>query len=135
MMAEVLPKTEDGDPTTGPYWAAARKHQLVVQRCAVCGGAQLYPRPFCLACGSDTLRWEPVCGTGTIYSKTTVEVRVLAELDPPYTVALVELDEGPRLLAHLRQQGSIGERVHLFWQSASNLSKLPVLIAVSSEAA
>ena len=45
------------DPTTAPFWRAARERRLVVQRCASCGACQFYPRPFCLACSGLELEW------------------------------------------------------------------------------
>ena len=47
------------------------------------------------------MEWVEAAGTGTIYSVTTVRIPVVDELKPPYFLALVDLDEGPRLLTNI----------------------------------
>ena len=121
------------DPTTAPFWAAARQRQLVVQQCPSCGQHQFYPRPFCLACGARAMRWTPAKGTGTVYSITTVHISVLPELIPPYPVAIVQLDEGPRLTTTVVSPGArIGDRVRLAWRERLGLPPLPVFKTVDA---
>src|SRR5919112_6635807 len=107
------------DPTTSPYWAAADEGRLVVQRCVACGHHQLYPRPFCLDCDARVLDWAEVSGVGTVYSCVTVHLPVRDDVPPPYAVGLIELDEGPRLLARVPDDAGIGDRVVARWQPAS----------------
>ncbi len=114
-----------GDALTRPFWAGAERGELLLQRCAACGGWQFYPRPFCIACGSDDVRWEAAAGAGTVYSVTTVRIDVLPELEPPYDVALVELDEGPRFLGRVPGGMRIGDRVRVTWQPRDELPPLP----------
>lgn len=115
------------DPTTEPFWQACAAHRLTVQRCAACGACQLYPRPFCLACESNDLAWVDAKGTGTIYSLTTVRLPVIEELKPPYFLALVDLDEGPRLLTNIvSQTAAIGDRVAVEWRAREGLPPVPV---------
>jgi hypothetical protein len=115
------------DPTTEPFWQACLEHRLVVQRCNACGHHQFYPRPFCLACEATLLGWVEVSGAGTIYSLTTVRLQVTEELPPPYLLAIVELDEGPRLLTNIEaDSASIGDRVRLAWRERDALPPLPV---------
>ena len=109
------------DPMTRQYWAAAFEHRLLVQRCTRCGHHQFYPRPFCLACSSRQVAWQQVSGRGSVYSLTTVRIPVHPELPPPYVVALVELDEGPRLLTNIVGECVIGDRVHVRWERRDDL--------------
>lgn len=110
------------DPTTVPWWRAAGKRRLLVQRCESCGAHQLYPRPFCLRCESRDVAWVESLGQGCVYSQTTVRVPVVSWLTPPYVVALVELDEGPRLLTNLVGPAcSIGDRVEVCWDVRDDL--------------
>lgn len=104
------------DPTTNAYWAAATEGRLVIQRCAGCGHHQLYPRPFCLACDSTDLTWTAASGFGTVYSCVTVHLQVRDDMPPPYSVGLVELDEGPRVLAHVPDDAVIGDRLVARWR-------------------
>lgn len=100
-----------GDALTRPFWEAAERHELAIQRCDACGTHQFYPRPFCLACYSDSVRWVTASGRGTVYSHTTV---LMAE--PAYTLALIDLEEGPRMLAGIAGDAvEIGDPVTIAW--------------------
>jgi len=99
----------------------------VVQRCENCGHHQHYPRPFCVACLSDELRWAHVSGRATIYSLTRNWLAVDGMPDPPYVVALVDLDEGPRLLTNLIEDDlKIGDRVQVAWRARADAPPVPV---------
>ena len=116
-----------GDPTTTAFWAAARQHRLVIQRCRSCAKHQFYPRPVCLACESLDLEWVEAGGLATVYSMTTIRVPVMPDLAPPYVLALVDLDEGPRLLTNLvGGDFKIGDRVALRWRDRESLPPVPV---------
>jgi uncharacterized OB-fold protein len=120
-----------GDPLTTPFWRAAERRELSVQRCLGCGHHQFPPRPHCVRCGGVELEWRRAGGEGTIYSLTVVRFPVAPELPPPYAVALVELDEGPRLLANLDgPPGPIGARVRVAWREREGLPPLPVFQVV-----
>ena len=102
-----------GDAFNQEYWSAATRRQLALQHCRECDHYQFYGRPFCLRCESD-VEWVPVSGTGTIYSMTTVRRQLLPEPPVPYIVAVVELDEGPRMVTNIEGEGvQIGDRVQL----------------------
>jgi uncharacterized OB-fold protein len=116
-----------GDPLTAPFWEAAARKELVVQRCTRCGSHQLYPRPFCLACNATTLEWVKATGAGTVYTRTIVRVPVTPELVPPYAAAIVELDEGPRMTTTLTDIAiAIGDRVQVAWREREGLPPFPV---------
>ena len=117
-----------GDPLTRPFWEAAERHELAMPRCVDCARVEWYPRPFCLSCGGR-LAWERLSGIGRIYSVTTVHVEVVPGLQPPYVVAIVELDEGPRMLTTIQDGTSdtaIGDRVVVAWQNREDAPPLPV---------
>src|SRR5690606_20320978 len=116
------------DPTTERFWSACAEHRLLVQHCRNCGAHQFYPRPFCLACEPNDLEWTESKGSGTFYSVTTIRLPVTPELTPPYLVALVDLDEGPRLLTNIEATDAAGidARVTLTWRERPGLPPLPV---------
>lgn len=124
-----------GDALTAPFWKAAARGELAIQRCRACGAHQFYPRPFCLACDSTDLLWVTAAGTGTVYSMTTVRMRVSQEFEPPYVVAIVQLDEGPRLMTNI-VGGScqIGDRVQVTWRKRRDAPPLPVFRPASHDA-
>lgn len=115
------------DPTTEAFWQACLERRLLVQRCDACGNHQFYPRPFCLACEATSLAWTEARGTGTIYSLTIIRLPVTDELPPPYLLALVDLDEGPRLLTNIEAPtAAIGDKVRVAWRERPGLPPLPV---------
>lgn len=86
-----------------PFWEGGLSGQLRLQRCAACGHLR-YPIsmvcPRCLASDAD---WEPVSGEGTVLSYATFHRAYHPAWQDriPYTVALVELREGPRMIVDL----------------------------------
>ena len=102
-----------------------------MQHCQACNRWQFYPRPFCVHCESDDLQWRAVSGLGRIYTYT-VNHRApnpFMKQRLPYVVALVELDEGPRLMANIQGDGaletSIGRRVKVIFEAVSEELALP----------
>jgi uncharacterized OB-fold protein len=84
-----------------PYWDGLREHKLLMQRCADCQQLQFYPRSGCRHCGGTHLSWEQMSGSGHIYSYTVIHrppFKAFAA-DVPYVYAVIELDEGPRVIA------------------------------------
>ncbi|MCW2737951.1 OB-fold domain-containing protein [Nocardioides sp.] len=79
----------------------ARTSRLHVQQCTECHRSVHPPRYFCPICGSARMAFVPLDGTGVVTSWTTVEYTVDPEWQPlvPYDVVVVELSEGPRVVA------------------------------------
>lgn len=98
--ARPFPVPEDGDAT---YWEAARRHELVMQRCGSCGRFRFTPRPMCPFCQSWEFAWSPVSGKGVIHSWVVVHPPVLPFFQDktPYAVALIQLEEGPRMVSNV----------------------------------
>jgi uncharacterized OB-fold protein len=91
------------DPLTRPFWESLRAHAIQLQRCGACGLFVYYPRPLCPACFSDDLTWTPVSGRGVVHAFTIPHrhPNPAFTANGPYVVALVELEEGARLLSTL----------------------------------
>lgn len=104
---------------TQPFWDAAAQGTLLFQRCGACARTQSIPRPFCRHCGQDAPRWERSAGLGRIYTFTVNHRAANAHMADklPYVVAVVELDEGPRLMANIVDAAPadvrIGDRVQV----------------------
>ena len=82
-----------------PFWEGCRRHELLLQRCSRCSSYIFYPRATCPTCGSTDLCWRAVSGNATLFAFTIARRathRLLSDR-VPYVIALVELDEGPRL--------------------------------------
>jgi uncharacterized protein len=91
------------DDETRPFWDAAREGRLLIKRCASCGRAHHYPRPFCPYCWSRDVDWEVAAGIGTVYTFSVVHKNDLPPFNErvPYVAAIVELDEGPRMMTNV----------------------------------
>lgn len=91
------------DAETQPFWDGAREHRLLMKRCAACGRAHFYPRPFCPHCWSDQVLWEEASGRGTLYTFSIVRRNDLPPWGSrvPYVAAVVDLDEGVRMLSNV----------------------------------
>jgi uncharacterized OB-fold protein len=116
---------------TAAYWAAARAQRLLIQRCASCGHCQFYPRAFCIECLSERIEWINASGQGRIYSYTICRIAPSPAFEArlPYVVALIDLDEGVRLLANLLDAEladvAIGARVGVCFEAVSESCTLP----------
>jgi uncharacterized OB-fold protein len=86
-----------------PYWEGAREGKLLLQRCGDCGTLRFFPRYLCTACGSDRTEWAEASGRGTVHSFTIVHRAAFPEFQArtPYVVALVDLEEGPRIMTNI----------------------------------
>lgn len=94
-----LPKPS---PTSQPFWDAARRHEFQLQHCAACKAFIYYPRDRCPTCFSQNLEWKPVSGHGKVYSYTVVRRASARSFgDGPYVLAIVQLDEGPRITTNI----------------------------------
>jgi uncharacterized OB-fold protein len=93
------------DELTRPFWEAVARSELRLPRCSVCGRWQWYPDSAGTECAGGRLEWVSVATTGRVHTLTTVRRGFLpgGRDDPPFAVALVELDgvDGVRLVANL----------------------------------
>ena len=85
------------------FWEALKGDSLVIKKCNSCGEFHYYPRPFCPKCWSEDVEWHEVCGRGTVYTYSTVYINDLPPFGQqvPYVAAIVELEEGPRMMTRL----------------------------------
>jgi uncharacterized OB-fold protein len=114
------------DGTTEPFWRGAQAGILRVQRCESCGHHQHHPRPLCRECHSTQVGWVDCAGTGTVYSFSEVHLAVHPEIPPPYTVAIVDLDEeGARIMAPATAPVAIGDRVRVGWRPRAGMPPFP----------
>ena len=81
------------------YQVALNEGRFLIQHCTACGRHVFYPRSICPHCWSERLDWVEPQGTGTVYSTTTV--RRKPEAGGSYNVALIDLDEGVRMMSRV----------------------------------
>jgi len=113
-----------------PHWSGCREGRLRVQRCRECRGYVFIPQPVCTFCTADALEWVDSSGRGTLYSFTTVHRPQRPEFEVPYTVAIVELEEGFHMLTNLvgcpPEQMRVGMPVEVEFRRMSEEISLPM---------
>jgi uncharacterized OB-fold protein len=131
-----IPKT---DPVTAPFWESLRNEKIEIQRCGDCKSFVFYPRALCPHCSSRQLTWTPMSGRGRIYTMTIVHKGPGAfKADEPYVVALVELDEGCRLMTNVVEveadpsKVKIGMPVEIVYDHVTAALTLPKFRPVAS---
>ncbi|HVQ76407.1 MAG TPA: Zn-ribbon domain-containing OB-fold protein [Candidatus Binatia bacterium] len=90
-------------PEARPYWDGLREHRLMLPRCRDCGKAFFYPRVLCPFCHGAAIDWIQASGRGRLYSFEIAyqTINKAFKVKPPYVLAMVELEEGPRLMSNL----------------------------------
>ncbi len=90
-------------PEAKPFWDGCREGKLMLPKCADCGHVYFYPRVVCPKCHSRNVTWIQSRGRGKLHA---FEIAYQAfqkawKIKPPWVLAMVELDEGPRMLSNL----------------------------------
>jgi uncharacterized OB-fold protein len=117
-----------------PFWDATRELRLAIQWCRACERPIHFPREACPTCLGDDLEVRPSAGTGTIYACSIMPTPGNPGMAgrAPYVVALVDLDEGVRLLANVVGERAldavVGDRVAVAWEPLSDGRHLPVFV-------
>lgn len=106
-----VPAQQDTAPqgVEAQYRQALDDGRFLIQHCTGCDRAVFYPRMICPHCGADKLAWTAPDGRGKVYSTTVVRRKPDAGGD--YNVALIDLQEGVRLMS--RVQGVAPDAVHI----------------------
>ena len=91
------------DPSLEPFWEGARDGALRVPACLDCDRVVLRPRVICPYCHGESLEWRTLSGRGTVYAFGVEHrpVGMAVGLEAPYVVALVDLEEGGRLVTNI----------------------------------
>ncbi len=99
-----------------PFWNGLAQGEVRLQKCGGCGVHQYPAESFCYECGAQDLTWVAVTGEGTVYSFIVVHQQYHKAFKEflPYTVAIVQMDAGPRMLCAMlgpQEPVAIGDRV------------------------
>jgi uncharacterized OB-fold protein len=118
------------------YFDAARRGELVIQRCEACGTTMFASRVVCVSCGSRALIVVVASGRGTVYSYTIVHRAPFRSMrdQTPYVVALIDLAEGVRVMANVigerTSDVTIGAQVHVSFESLTAEFVVPQFVLV-----
>jgi len=115
------------------YQAHLEKGELAYQWSPEARKAVFYPRVICPFTGSDRLEWRVSAGLGTVYATTVVHP---AREGAPYNVALIDCDEGFRLMSRVEdippETVRIGMRVRFHVHRPGDEPPYPVFVPVES---
>ena len=126
------------DDDTRPFWDAARDGKLLIKRCADCGRAHFYPRPFCPTCWSDAVHWEEASGRAVLYTWSVVHHNDLPPFPEriPYVAAVVDLVEGPRMQTNVVDCDpgalSVGMELRVAYRDVADQITIPVFVPAAS---
>jgi uncharacterized OB-fold protein len=86
-----------------PYWDALKNRRLDLLKCTKCGSLRTLPHRYCPKCGNDAAEWTTVSGRGTVWSIGIFHQVYFEGFrdEVPYNVAVIELDEGPRIYSNI----------------------------------
>ena len=101
-------------PETQTFWEGTAIGELRIQRCNSCEEYYFYPRPYCPGCQSDDVEWRVVSGKGTLASyNINYRPFPIFESKDPQVIALVELDEGVRMMSNIVDVEPLPENLEL----------------------
>ena len=118
-------------PELTPFFDAAKRRELVVQRCCGCGAMRFPAREICSQCLSRQVEWVPVSGRGEIFSYNVMHqvYHPGFATEVPYAVVVVKLDEGAKMISNLvgvaPQDIRVGMRVEVVFEDVSDEVTLP----------
>ena len=99
-MPEAKRPLPEPTPETAHFWAGTRAGELRLQRCDGCSHVYFPPRPFCPSCGSRSVKVFAASGRARLHSYV-INQRSAPGFEAPYAIAVVELDEGPRMMSNV----------------------------------
>lgn len=114
---------------SAPFWEATRERRLSMQRCVGCRRFVWYPRHLCPHCGATELEWLELSGDGVVYAVSVHHRAPLPALSDrvPYSVVLVDLDEGVRVMSNVFGSApAVGEPVSVCWEPLGDGRHLPI---------
>lgn len=114
-----------------PFWDGALKGHLCMQKCRACGHIRYPVNIVCTACLSEEADWVPLSGKGTVFSYIVFHqiYNPAFAKDVPYNVALIQLDEGPRMFSNVvgvrNDKVKVGDRVEAVFDRVTEDVAIP----------
>ncbi len=116
-------------PETEHYWKGAREGKLLLQKCESCTKAYFPPRPFCPACGSRDVAVVQSSGRASLYSYA-IHHRSVPGFKAPYAIAVVTLEEGPRMMTNILDCSQTPEALLSCWSSNLLVCSAGTLVSI-----
>ncbi|MBW9107429.1 Zn-ribbon domain-containing OB-fold protein [Paraburkholderia phenoliruptrix] len=87
-------------PETAHFWEGTRRKELLLQRCVECEHIYFPPRPFCPCCSSQNVAPHAASGLASLLSYV-ISAKPAPGIEAPYSIAVVELEEGPTMMTNV----------------------------------
>ncbi len=102
-MAEYMKPVPEVSDATRKYWDGCKARELLLPKCRACGELFFFPNKFCPKCLSESIEWIKASGKGKVHTFSIVQRPPSGafEADVPYVVAIIDLDEGPRMMTNI----------------------------------
>lgn len=119
------------------FWEGTKVRRFQIPWCRTCDRPFWFPREFCPVCLTADLEWREASGRGTVYAISTMTRASSSALESrvPYLVALVELEEGPRMMTNIvgsaPGQVRAGDAVRLEWEALEDGRHLPLFTPIA----
>jgi uncharacterized protein len=120
--AQVTKPIPEPDESSEPFWQATLEGKLLLMKCTDCGAHRLPSRQHCDECLSTAFEWAEASGKGTVRSWGRMHQLYHPGFkdEIPYTLAMVELAEGPRLPTNIVElngrEPTVDMPVELTWE-------------------
>jgi uncharacterized OB-fold protein len=130
--AEYLKPLPHPSPDSQPFWDACQRHSLEMQKCSSCGQFWFPPGNRCSHCLSPEYSWKPLTGRGSVVTFTVMRRAYQSGFanELPYTVAVVELAEGPRMISNVidcdPDAVTVGMPVEVVFRDCTDEATLPL---------
>jgi uncharacterized OB-fold protein len=117
------------DEDTKPFWDYCKQHEFRLQKCNSCGKLRFPVSPICPHCLGMEFGWEKLSGKGEVYSFVVVHRRYHPAFQVPYVVAIVEVEQGLRMITNVvgckPDEVKVGMKVQVTFDDVSPEFSLP----------
>jgi uncharacterized OB-fold protein len=107
------------------FWAGTAAGELRIQKCNACGVLRHPPGPVCPSCHAMDRGYVVASGRGKVHSFLVHHAPVIPGKQLPLTLALVDLEEGVRMISEVRGEVEIGDAVEVSFERIDDDLTLP----------
>ena len=108
------------------FFEGTKEGELRIQKCNACGVLRHPPGPACPDCGAFDRGYVVAAGTGTVFSYLVHHAPQVPGKELPLVIALLDLDEGVRMVAEVTGPVEIGDRLKVGWNVVDDDLTLPI---------
>ncbi len=119
------------DSNSSEFWEGCKRHELLIQRCEQCNSYRFPPRPICPNCLSMDTTLDKMSGKGEVYTFSVARMPLRPQWEPdiPYTIGVIQLDEGVRMVSNIigcqPEDVKIGMKVEVTFDDVTDNIALP----------